>query len=102
MQWYDFGQGPQHHPILQDPIHHPQSRTEKSQFFKLFHDLGLDTKQHHHVEEEQDLIQCVIKTNHVYANAHDGYIYCMAYANDLPNIEGEVIITGSGDGNIKV
>ncbi|KAI9351897.1 hypothetical protein BD770DRAFT_393563 [Pilaira anomala] len=100
MQWYDFGQGPQHHPILQDPIH--PSRTEKSQFFKLFHDLGLDTKQHHHVEEEQDLIQCVIKTNHVYANAHDGYIYCMAYANDLPNIEGEVIITGSGDGNIKI
>lgn len=70
----------------------------------MFHDLGLDAKQHHDYlfTEESDLIQCVICTNQVYLNAHDGYVYCMAYANDLPNIEGEVIITGSGDGNIKV
>jgi di- and tripeptidase len=75
---------------------------QKAQFFKLFHDLGLDAKQQHSMEqEEKDLIQCVIRTNNVYQNAHDGYIYCMTYANNIPNLEGEVLITGSGDGNIK-
>lgn len=26
----------------------------------------------------------------------------MAYADNIPNIEGEVLITGSGDGNVKI
>ncbi|GAA5805297.1 hypothetical protein HPULCUR_010812 [Helicostylum pulchrum] len=105
MQWYDFGLGPHttppHQPMIQGSN---QPDTQKSQFFQMFHDLGLNAKQHHDYlfTEETDLIQCVICTNQVYANAHNGYVYCMAYANDLPNIEGEVIITGSGDGNIKI
>ncbi|GAA5816262.1 hypothetical protein MFLAVUS_009788 [Mucor flavus] len=105
MQWYDFGLGPHttlpHQPMVQDSN---QPDTQKTQFFQMFHDLGLNAKQHHDYlfTEETDLIQCVICTNQVYVNAHDGYVYCMAYANDLPNIEGEVIITGSGDGNIKI
>lgn len=100
IQWYDFDQ--------QDPHGHPvtanECSTQKTQFFKLFHDLGLDAKQHHDYlfKEEDDLIQCVIKTNQVYSNAHDGYVYCMTSSNNIPNIEGEVLITGSGAGNIKV
>lgn len=112
IQWYDFDQDPQTKGLTTASDHHDlhmavssprcNSSYQKAQFFKLFHDLGLDAKQQHFIEEEKDLIQCVIRTNNVYQNAHDGYIYCMAYANDIPNLEGEVLITGSGDGNIKV
>lgn len=38
----------------------------------------------------------------MYYNAHDGYVYCMTCSDNIPNIEGEVLITGSGDGNVKI
>jgi di- and tripeptidase len=108
IQWYDFDQDPQssNHidggvPLAVSSPRSCKSYNQKTQFFKLFHDLGLDGKQQHFIEEEEDLIQCVIRTNNVHSNAHDGYVYCMAYTIDIPNLEGEVLITGSGDGNIK-
>ncbi|KAI7877892.1 uncharacterized protein EV154DRAFT_545778 [Mucor mucedo] len=102
IQWYDFDHQQQDgHSVA---ITQESSHTQKTQFFKLFHDLGLDAKQHHDYlfKEEDDLVQCVIKTNQVRSNAHDGYVYCMASSNNIPNVEGEVLITGSGDGNIKI
>ena len=97
IQWYDFDE---HAMNDKEDI---QTECQKTRFFKLFHEMGLDGKQHHDegFQEEEDLVQCVVTTNHVFSNAHDGYVYCMAYAN-IPNIENDVLITGSGDGNIHI
>lgn len=103
IQWYDFD--------IQDTtstIHEHNSMTiqqrecinQKARFFNSFQELGLNNDKPHYFEE--DVIQCVIKSSNVYSNAHDGYVYCMTLSNNLPNIEGEVLITGSGDGNIKI
>ncbi|KAG1076746.1 hypothetical protein G6F42_025312 [Rhizopus arrhizus] len=71
-----------------------------TQFFKLFHDLGLHSSKQF-AEQDATVAQCVIRTSNVYSNAHDGYIYCMTYTRDLPNLAGQVLITGSGDGYVK-
>jgi di- and tripeptidase len=64
---------------------------QKAQFFELFHDdLSFNPLQ----QSIDASIQCVIKTNHVYSNAHDGYVYCMTYADNIPNLDGEALITG--------
>lgn len=51
---------------------------------------------------DKDAIQCVIRERNVYGNAHDGYVYCLLHAKCIPNVEGEVVISGSGDGSVKV
>lgn len=102
IQWYDFDQT--HTTALVNNTN-TQEAVQKAQFFKLFHELGLDSKQHHDnilFQEDKDLIQSFVRTSNVCYNAHDGYVYCMAYSDNIPNIEGEVLITGSGDGNVKI
>ncbi|KAI7864320.1 hypothetical protein BDF14DRAFT_1835199 [Spinellus fusiger] len=51
---------------------------------------------------EQDVVRCIVREKNVYLNAHDGYVYCLLYSQEIPNIDGEVIISGSGDGDIKI
>jgi hypothetical protein len=53
-------------------------------------------------ELDKDVIKCVIREKNVCSNAHDGYLYCLLHAKDVPNMEGEVLISGSGDGDVKV
>jgi di- and tripeptidase len=53
-------------------------------------------------ELDKDVIKCVIRERNVHSNAHDGYVYCLLHANEAPNVEGEVLISGSGDGDVKV
>lgn len=60
----------------------------------MFHELGFNPLVPQQAIEK-DIIQCVIKPNHVYSNAHDGYVYCMAYAYNIPNLDGEALITGT-------
>ncbi|KAI8646812.1 WD40-repeat-containing domain protein [Parasitella parasitica] len=97
IQWYDFNEK----PTSGSSVFANNKNCQKTQFFKLFHDLGLHPSKHS-VQEEKDVIQCVIRANNVHSNAHDGYIYCMTYSNDIPNLAGEVLITGSGDGHVKI
>lgn len=43
---------------------------------------------------EEDVIQCIIREKNVCLNAHDGYVYCLLHVSDIPNTEGEVLISG--------
>ncbi|EPB87503.1 hypothetical protein HMPREF1544_05697 [Mucor circinelloides 1006PhL] len=97
IQWYDFNEPPQQQSV----INSSSTNNEKTQFFKLFHDLGLHSSKQF-AEQDATVAQCVIRTSNVYSNAHDGYIYCMTYTRDLPNLAGQVLITGSGDGYVKI
>lgn len=90
IQWCDFLDHPQE--SIQQQINAESS--QKTQFFQLFHDfLGMDASSKQ-FEEENEVVQRVIKTNNVYSNAHDGYVYCMTCAVNIPNVNGEVLITG--------
>lgn len=90
IQWYDFNEPPQQQSV----INSSSTNNEKTQFFKLFHDLGLHSSKQF-AEQDATVAQCVIRTSNVYSNAHDGYIYCMTYTRDLPNLAGQVLITGN-------
>ncbi|CEP13700.1 hypothetical protein [Parasitella parasitica] len=84
IQWYDFNEK----SANGSSVFANNKNCQKTQFFKLFHDLGLHPSKQS-VQEEKDVIQCVIRANNVYSNAHDGYIYCIAYSKDIPNLAGE-------------
>ena len=53
-------------------------------------------------ELDKNVVKRVIREKNVCANAHDGYVYCLLHAKDIPNVDGQVLISGSGDGNVKV
>ncbi|RUP44419.1 hypothetical protein BC936DRAFT_149478 [Jimgerdemannia flammicorona] len=38
----------------------------------------------------------------VYMSAHDGYVYALLLGRDLPNDNGDILISGSGDGDVKL
>ncbi|KAI8889099.1 Zn-dependent exopeptidase, partial [Backusella circina FSU 941] len=103
IQWYDFAD-PQSTGSANDVSAVPNS-SKKSEGINFF-DAGTDP-----IEEEltalyaaldKDAIQCVIRERNVYGNAHDGYVYCLLHAKFIPNVEGEVVISGSGDGSVKI
>lgn len=82
----------------------PSPRRRKGKpinFFELGDHLGEEEER---LQEllDKNVIKCVIREKNVYSNAHDGYVYCLLHAKDVPNMEGEVLISGSGDGNVKV
>lgn len=56
----------------------------------------------HPREEDRNVTRRVIRERNVCSNAHDGYVYCLLHTRSIPNIESEVLISGSGDGDIKV
>ncbi|KAI7849155.1 WD40-repeat-containing domain protein [Circinella umbellata] len=102
IQWYDFTD-PQTHgstgnvPII--PIN-PRS-SQKSKFFESpsYEDICEEVDR---FPAEDDLVKCVIREKNVRCNAHDGYVYCLLHAVDVPNVDGEVILSGSGDGDVKI
>ncbi|KAI9269351.1 hypothetical protein BY458DRAFT_187021 [Sporodiniella umbellata] len=104
IQWYSFAD-PQTHGCAMDIPNVPLSpRKKKGNTFNFF-----DLKEHPGYEDEQlqelldkDVIKCVIREKNVYSNAHDGYVYCLLHAKDIPNVEGEALISGSGDGDVKI
>lgn len=103
-QWYDFADPQTHGCALDIPSVPPSPRKRKGKTINFF-----DLSDHHDEEEEKlqealdkNVIKCVIRERNVCGNAHDGYVYCLLHAKDIPNIEGEVLISGSGDGNVKV
>ncbi|ORY93487.1 hypothetical protein BCR43DRAFT_444964 [Syncephalastrum racemosum] len=98
IQWYDFGD-PQTHGMTGDlPSIPALSDHQKSKFFEspsCLEDLE-------RFPGEEDVIQCIIREKNVCMNAHDGYVYCLLHVSDIPNTEGEVLISGSGDGDVKI
>ncbi|KAI8139626.1 hypothetical protein BJV82DRAFT_626793 [Fennellomyces sp. T-0311] len=104
IQWYDFSD-PQTHgstggvPVI--PINPRKSASQKSKFFTspAYEDIAEEVDQ---FPAEHDLVKCVIREKNVRSNAHDGYVYCLLHATDIPNVEGEVILSGSGDGDVKI
>ncbi|KAI8379206.1 WD40-repeat-containing domain protein [Radiomyces spectabilis] len=97
IQWYDFADPQTHGSSTDVPIIPITPRnSQKSKFFEN-HDDGDDSR-----NGDSDVIQCVIREKNVYLNAHDGYVYCLLHSTDVPNIDGEVLISGSGDGDVKI
>ncbi|CAO3678442.1 unnamed protein product [Rhizopus stolonifer] len=105
IQWYDFADPQTHGCALDIPSVPPSPRKKKGNTINFF-----DLSDHPGAEEEERLqelldknvIKCVIREKNVYSNAHDGYVYCLLHAKDIPNIEGEVLLSGSGDGDVKI
>lgn len=93
IQWYDFNEAPQQQR-LDGNNNKSENECQKTQFFKLFHDLGLHSSKQL-IQQDAAVAQCVIRTKNVYSNAHDGYVYCMTYTQDIPNLAGQVLITGN-------
>ncbi|KAK4514768.1 60S ribosomal protein L17B [Mucor velutinosus] len=101
IQWYDFKEAPQQQRLINNNNNKNENGCQKTQFFKLFHDLGLHSSKQF-IQQDAAVAQCVIRTSNVYSNAHDGYVYSMTYAQDIPNLAGQVLLTGSGDGHVKI
>lgn len=105
IQWYDFLSDPQ---TTQGGggggANIPKSpRTRGNNTINFFEDgEAHDEEDRLQAELDKDVIKCVIREKNVLGNAHDGYLYCLLHAKDVPNMEGEVLISGSGDGDVKV
>lgn len=78
----------------------PRYTAQTSKFFGAKIDTPTFEERNNPLDTE--VIQCVIRDSNVFVNAHDGYVYCLALEYDLPNIDGEVLISGSGDGDVKL
>ncbi|CAO3692343.1 unnamed protein product [Umbelopsis ramanniana] len=102
IQWYDFSDPQTNGPSDPAPLASisPRYTAQTSKFFGSKIDTPSTEERRNPMDVE--VIQCVIRDSNVLVNAHDGYVYCLALEYDLPNIEGEVLISGSGDGDVKL
>ncbi|ORZ15957.1 hypothetical protein BCR42DRAFT_416210 [Absidia repens] len=101
IQWYDFADPQTHGATTDVPVIPISLRSnQKSKFFDVDSD-GYD-EFNHDAALDKDVIKCVIREKNVCMNAHDGYVYCLLHSTNVPNLDGEVIISGSGDGDVKI
>ena len=102
IQWYDFDD-PHIHDINAENHKAPNAARTMGNTINFFED-GEAHDEENRIQAELDagVVKCVIREKNVRSNAHDGYLYCLLHAKDLPNMEGEVLISGSGDGDVKV
>ncbi|CEP18781.1 hypothetical protein [Parasitella parasitica] len=103
VRWYDFAD-PQTHGSAIDIPAIPDSPRKMVNGINFFEDGEEADDEYERLQEEldRDVIKCVIREKNICGNAHDGYIYCLLHAKDIPNVEGEVLISGSGDGDVKI
>ncbi|KAL0088636.1 hypothetical protein F4703DRAFT_1734820, partial [Phycomyces blakesleeanus] len=98
IQWYDLDD--LKNETAMDTTSHKstvlRNKCQKSRFFA--NGLGSNIEN----LEYKDVKQCVVREKNVLTNAHDGYVYCLIYSNDIPNVNGEVLVSGSGDGDVKI
>ncbi|CAO3673109.1 unnamed protein product, partial [Umbelopsis vinacea] len=103
IQWYDFSDpqttGLSDSSAPATPIS-PRYTAQTSKFFGS--KIETPTTEERRNPMDAEVIQCVVRDSNVQVNAHDGYVYCLALEYDLPNIDGEVLISGSGDGDVKL
>ncbi|KAI9275117.1 hypothetical protein EDC94DRAFT_8412 [Helicostylum pulchrum] len=103
IQWYDFADPQTHGAINSDIPLIPESPRKLGTTINFFEDgEEHDEEDRIQAELDKDVIKCVIREKNVCSNAHDGYLYCLLHAKDIPNMEGEVLISGSGDGDVKI
>ncbi|KAG0173539.1 hypothetical protein DFQ28_002157 [Apophysomyces sp. BC1034] len=99
IQWYDFSDPQTHGSTTDVPVIPITPRNiQKSKFFEGIDDIDEDSNSF----TNEDVIKCVIREKNVCSNAHDGYVYCLLHSTEMPNIDGEVLISGSGDGDVKI
>ena len=102
IQWYDLSQRALRPPP--DPASHPSYRNHR--FFDSKGPGGTSTPRPASADENRALggQELQIERNHIVQYAHYGYVYCMLLAQDLstPRHHGEVLISGGGDGSIKL
>ncbi|KAI7900282.1 uncharacterized protein BX663DRAFT_554178 [Cokeromyces recurvatus] len=99
IQWYNFADPQTTHVLV------PILSRKRDNCINFFEDNDIEEdKENERLQEELDksVIKCVIREKNICSNAHDGYVYCLLHANDIPNIKGEVLISGSGDGDVKI
>ncbi|KAI8362312.1 hypothetical protein B0O80DRAFT_409457 [Mortierella sp. GBAus27b] len=52
-------------------------------------------------EPEEQVTRYSIPESCIYQNSHFGYVYCLLLGK-VPNVEGEILFSGSGEGDIKL
>ncbi|KAI8977252.1 WD40-repeat-containing domain protein [Mycotypha africana] len=102
IQWYNLTDA-QTHGVSVDKT--TITRRCKSQVINFFDkDESADDEKERLLQQEldRDVIKCIVREKNICNNAHNGYVYCLLYATDIPNVDGEVLISGSGDGDVKI
>ena len=102
IQWYDLSTKDSKPPP--DPASHPSHRNHR--FFDSKDPAGRSTPRPQSVQGNRSFggRELQIEQDHIVQFAHYGYVYCMLLAHDLstPKHYGEVLISGGGDGSIKL
>lgn len=102
IQWYDLSTRDSKPPP--DPASHPSHRNHR--FFDSKDRAGRATPRPQSVAEDRPVggRQLQIEQDNIEQFAHYGYVYCMLLAHELntPKHFGEVLISGGGDGSIKL
>ena len=89
-QWFDFSDDKANAPQSPNITHTLRSHTP------LFFAGPSKDK-----EPEELVTRYSISDSCIYQNSHFGYVYCLLLGK-VPNIEGEILFSGSGEGDIKV
>ena len=102
IQWYDLSRRDLRPPP--DPISHPSYRNHR--FFDSKDPAGRSTPRPQSAEDNRAIggRELQIEQEHIVQYAHYGYVYCMLLAHSLNTSHhyGETLISGGGDGTIKL
>ncbi|KAF9338321.1 hypothetical protein BG006_005303 [Podila minutissima] len=90
IQWFDFSDSRPDVPQSPNITHSLRSQTP--QFFE-----GPSKSR----EPEEQVVRYSIPDSGIYQNSHFGYVYCLLLGK-VPNVEGDVLFSGSGEGDIKL
>ncbi|KAG0372836.1 hypothetical protein BGX24_012515 [Mortierella sp. AD032] len=91
IQWFDFSDARQ--DVLQSPnITHSLRNHDTPQFFE-----GSSNAK----KPEEQVTRYSIPDSSIFQNSHFGYVYCLLLGK-VPNVEGEILFSGSGEGDIKL
>ncbi|KAG0002902.1 hypothetical protein BGZ79_002102 [Entomortierella chlamydospora] len=90
IQWIDFSDSKPEIPHSHNITHNLRSHTPR--FFE-----GTTNSK----ELDEQVIRYNIPDSCIVQNCHFGYVYCLLLGK-VPNVEGEILFSGSGEGDIKL
>ncbi|KAI1311038.1 hypothetical protein EDD11_003580 [Mortierella claussenii] len=90
IQWYDFSDTKAEAPLSPNITHNLRSHMPR------FFEGNSNTR-----DTEEQVIRCSISDTCIYQNSHFGYVYCLLLGK-VPNVEGDILFSGSGEGDIKL
>ncbi|KAF8977558.1 hypothetical protein BGZ46_007306, partial [Entomortierella lignicola] len=90
IQWIDFSEAKSEIPHSHNITHKLRSHTPR--FFE-----GTSKTN----EPDDRVIRYSIPDSCIVQNSHFGYVYCLLLGR-IPNVEGEILFSGSGEGDIKL